>query len=77
MKFMKIKIQLNKNNYCLTVKPQYCGATATNKKPRKNEDWLRGNDLKDGKLSKLPSVLWDIFCYEFGIGRWSGFRLAQ
>lgn len=64
-----MKLNLLKNNYYLTLKPNYCGAITECKAPRAGEDWLRGNDLRDGKLYMLPFVLWDILCYELGIGR--------
>lgn len=68
---MKLKIPFIKNNYYLTLKSHYCGAIAECKTFRADENWIRGNDLLDGKLWKLPKVLWDIICYEFYLGRWS------
>ena len=68
---MKLKITLLENNYYLILKWNYCGAIAESKTPKAEEDWLRGNDLRDGKLWKLPLVLWDIVCYEFNLGRWT------
>jgi len=68
---MKLKLTLLENNYYLTLKWNYCGVVAENKTPRAGEDWLRGNDLRDGKLWKLPLVLWDIVCYELNLGRWT------
>jgi hypothetical protein len=56
---MKTKFKLKNSNYYLTIKPHYCGAEA------------EGRDLKDGKLWRLPMVIWDIICYEFKLGRWS------
>jgi hypothetical protein len=66
-----MKINLFRNNYNLTIKPDYCGVISQCKKPKLGEDWLRGSDLRDGKLHRLPFVLWDIFCCELGIGRHS------
>jgi len=68
---MKLKIPFIKNNYYLTLKSYYCGAVVESKTSRAGEDWLRGNDLIDGKLWALPKTLWDIICYEFYLGRWS------
>jgi len=67
---ISINFRLFRYGYHLIIKTTYCGATTTNLKPREGEDWLRGRDLRDGKLWKLPLVLWDIICYEFHIGRW-------
>jgi len=67
---MNIRFSLLKCRYCLTITRRYCGAIATSRRPRPGENWLRGRDLKDGKLRVLPSVLWDIVCYELGMGRW-------
>lgn len=68
---MRIKIKLINYNYYLTIKSNYCGAVYECKAPREGEDWLRGGDLRDGKLWKLPFVLWDILCCDFSIGRWA------
>lgn len=68
---LSLNFRLFRHSYHLIIKTNYCGATATNIKPREGESWLRGSDLRDGKLYKLPLVLWDIICYEFHFGRWS------
>lgn len=71
--YLKSDFRLFRYGYSLIIKPTYCGATSTSLTPREGEDWLRGNDLRDGKLYKLPLVLWDIICYEMNWGRW-GFK---
>lgn len=68
---MNIKIPFIKNNYYLTIKSNYCGAIAECKKHRNGENWLRGNDLRDGKIYELPKVILDMICYEFSLGRWA------
>ena len=44
----------------------YLGCGATSRKSRTGEDWLRGNDLPDGKLTKdtWNKILHGIICYE-------------
>lgn len=74
---MVIRFRLFWNSYRLTIKRSYCGAVATRCKPRIGEDWLRGNDLRDGKLRRLLFVLLDVLAYEFGFGRWSGGRRCR
>jgi len=61
---MRFTFRLFRYRYQLTIKRTYCGATATALKPRPGENWVRGNDLRDGKLWRLPWVLWDIIRYE-------------
>lgn len=68
---MNIRFNLRRHTYTLTMSNRYCGAIVWNRHPRSGEDWLRGNDLRDGKLWRLPAVLWDIVQYEFRFGRWA------
>lgn len=67
---MHITFRLIKYRYTLTLKLRYCGATSSTLKPRIGEDWIRGNDLRDGRLWRLPWVLADIIAYECNLGRW-------
>lgn len=70
---MKITLPLLRYNYILRVQRKYLGASALAKKPNLGEDWLRGNDLADGKpsLETLWDILVDIISYEFNLGRWA------
>lgn len=68
---MKFTIRLFRNDYRVRIFWGYCGAIMTRKEPEPGETWLRGRDCLDGRLSKLPAVLWDIVSCEFGIGRFS------
>jgi hypothetical protein len=65
-----LDFRLWRKRYRLVVKPSYCGASSQALIPLEGEEWLRGQDLRDGKLWRLPLVLWDILAYEFQIGRW-------
>jgi hypothetical protein len=69
---MRFEFCLLKNKYALTIRHNYCGAIATRRVPRDGETWLRGNDLRDWRLYRLPLVLWDVLAYEFSFGRWGG-----
>lgn len=44
----------------------YLGCGASSRKSRPGEDWFRGNDLPDGKLTKdtWNKILHGIICYE-------------
>lgn len=66
------KFRLLRYQYALHIHlaHNYCGAYAMTLHPRPGEDWLRGNDLRDGKFWRLPWVAWDILCYELRRGRW-------
>jgi len=67
---MRIRFRLFRRGYILDIKPfsNYCGAYSRALKPRPGEDWIRGNDLLDGRMWKLPSVLIDILNCEFRCG---------
>lgn len=67
---MTLKFRLFRYRYRINVSKRYCGAVATCLVPRKGEDWLRGNDLRDGSLCRFSRVLWDVLAYEFSFGRW-------
>lgn len=72
---MKVMFYTRRHSYTITVTKTYCGAVTWNRQPRDGEDWLRGNDLRDGPIWKFPLVLWDILRYEIGFGRWRRRRL--
>ena len=40
------------HTYHLSFTGTYLGATATSRRARAGEEWLRGNDLPDGKFSR-------------------------
>lgn len=44
----------------------YLGCGSSSRKSRPGEDWIRGNDLPDGKLTKdtWNNILHGIICYE-------------
>ena len=69
---MWIKFSLLRYKYSIVMRKGYLGAYTSAKKPRIGEDWLRGNDLKDGKLNLRTwfFVIKDIFSHEFYLGRW-------
>ena len=69
---MRIKFRLFRHGYTLDIRPfsNYCGAYSNALKSLPGEDWIRGNDLLDGSLWKLPSVLIDILSCEFRL-RWT------
>lgn len=67
---MVLKFRLFRYRYSIKVSQRYCGAIATCLAPRTGEDWLRGNDLRDGSLCGFLRVLWDVMAYEFSFGRW-------
>ncbi len=56
------------NRYSIVAKQieEYLGCTASSRKSRPGEDWNRGNDLPDGKLSKKTwhRILYSIVRYE-------------
>ena len=69
---MRIKFPLIRYKYSVVVRKGYMGAYSSSKKPRIGEDWLRGSDLKDGKLNlkTLFFIIKDIFSHESYLGRW-------
>jgi len=67
---MKFTFSTSKHDYHVTLKWNYVGAIAVCKMPRDGEDWLRGNDLRDGSLFALPKVVADIFAHANSVGRW-------
>ena len=60
-------------NILLDSDLNYMGASAFTKRPRSGEDWLRGNDLADGRFSirTFFRIAKDIVTHEFGGGRWA------
>jgi hypothetical protein len=67
---MKIRFNLRRYTYSVTITPRYCGAISICREARPGEDWLRGSDLRDGPLWRFPAVFWDIVRHAFGFGRW-------
>lgn len=65
------RIYTSDNSYSITARTysngkSYLGCIASSRKPRAGEDWTRGNDLADGKLSieTWNNILSDIISYE-------------
>jgi len=68
------KIRLYTTRYCYTITAHfrpapavpYLGCTVGLRRPRKGEDWCRGNDLSDGDLTPATwtRILSDIVAYE-------------
>jgi len=54
------------HSYHITAAENYLGCGASCRKPRPGEDWTRGSDLADGKLSDETwgRILRDIIVYE-------------
>lgn len=68
---LRFRIYTNENRYSITARCEphghtYLGCIASQRKPRAGEDWTRGNDLADGKLSldTWNKILGDIVSYE-------------
>jgi len=68
--YLDIRFRLRRYGYRLVVKFNYCGAYATALRYKPGESWLRGSDLRDGKVWRIPNVLYDIYCFEFNRERW-------
>ena len=68
---MRIKFPLIRYKYSIVARKNYLSAYASAKRPRVGEDWLRGSDLKDGKLrfKTLFSIIKDILFYDLHLGR--------
>lgn len=68
--YHRIKIYTFINYYTISATEEddggYLGCVSTARKSRPGEDWLRGNDLPDGKLTKetWDNIIRGIICYE-------------
>jgi len=62
---------LIKYNYSIHRDGNHIGSDMITKKPRLGETWLRGRDLKDGKLTlnTIFGILKDIAYCELSLGR--------
>ena len=54
------------HKYSIRVKQNYMGATVSQRVPRSGENWVRGNDLADGKCTEETwnRIVDDILAYE-------------
>jgi hypothetical protein len=63
----KVRLYTSNQIYHVTAVPnRYLGCVAISRRARPGEDWFRGNDLRDGKWSKVTwqKILADIVSYE-------------
>ena len=66
---MRLNFRLFRRRYTIAITRRYCGAQTSALRPLPGEDWLRGRDLRDGRLIALPLVLADVIACEFGLGK--------
>lgn len=61
-----LNLKMPKYNYKIQIGENYLGGYLNAKKPRKNETWIRGNDLSDGKKTEetLLKIFKDIVKHE-------------
>jgi len=65
----RVRAYLYTDGHCYAIDATdtgYLGCVVSSRKPRPGEDWTRGNDLTDGKLSQKTwdAILRDIIAYE-------------